>query len=66
MQRRDFKLRPKDFEQRPLHVMKSRDVAGYEQLARDVCILSQKYYPKKYADIVALDSRLSQIDDYIE
>jgi len=66
VQCRDFKLKPKDFEQRLLHVMKSRDATAYERLALDVCILCQKYYPKEYADVVALDSRLFQIDDYIE
>ena len=62
----DFKLKPKDFEQRLLHVMKSRDVTAYERLALDVCTLCQKYYPKECADVVALDSRLSQIDEFIE
>jgi predicted nucleotidyltransferase len=66
VQCRDFKLKPKDFEQRLLHVMKTRDVTAYERLALDVCTLCQKCYPKECADVVALDSRLSQIDDYIE
>jgi hypothetical protein len=66
VQCRDFRLKPKDFEQRLVRVMKSRDVTAYERLALEVCTLCQKYYPKECADIVGLDSRLGQIDDYIE
>jgi len=66
VQCRDFKLKPKDFEQRLLHVMKSRDVTAYERLSLNVCNLCQEYYPKDCADVIALDSKLSQIDDYIE
>ena len=66
VQCRDFKLKPKDFEQRLLHVMKGRDVTAYERLVQDVCTLCRKYYAKECADVVALDSRLSQIDDFIE
>ena len=65
VQCRRFKLKPKDFEQRLLHVMKSRVVTAYE-LALDVCSLCEKHYPKECADVIALDSRLSEIDDYIE
>ena len=66
VQCRNFKLKPKNFEQRLLRVMKSRDVIAYKQLALDVCTLCQKYYPKECANVVALDSRLCNIDDYIE
>ena len=66
VQCRNFKLKPKDFEQRLVRVMKNREVTAYERLVLDVCTLCQKYYPKECADAVALDSNLCHIDDYIE
>jgi len=66
VQCRAFKIKPKDFEQRLLHVMKSRDISAYERLALDVCSLCQKRYPNECGDVIALDSKLSDIDKYIE
>jgi len=66
VQCRGFKLKPKNFEQKLLHVMKSRDIAAYQRLALDICTLCQKHYPRECGDVVALDSKLAHIDDYIE
>ena len=62
----NFKLKPKDFEQRLVRVMKGRDITAYKRLALDVCTLCQKYYPEECAEVIAVDSRLRHIDDYIE
>jgi hypothetical protein len=66
VQCKSFKIKPKNFEQRLLRVIKNRDITTYKRLVLDVCGLCQKYYPQECADVVALDSRLSNIDDYIE
>ena len=66
VQCRNFKLKPKDFEQRLTRVMRSRDITAYQRLALDVCTLCQEYYPEECANVVAFDSKLRQIDDYIE
>jgi hypothetical protein len=66
VQSRSFKLKPEDFERRLLHLMKARDVSAYKQLALDVCTLCRNYYPNECPDVLALDARLSDIDDYIE
>ena len=66
VQSRNFRLKPKNFEQRLVHVMESRDITAYKLLALDVCAMCEKHYPKESADVVALDARLSDIDAYIE
>lgn len=66
VQCRTFKFKPQDFERRLVRVMKSRDITAYRRLVLDVCTLCQKRFPQECADVVALDSRLSHIDDYIE
>jgi len=66
VQSRNFGLKPKNFEQRLVHVMERRDVTAYKRLALDICTMCEKYYPKESADVLALDARLSEIDAYIE
>ena len=66
VQCRNFKVKPQDFERRLVHVMRSRSINAYRRLVLDVCTVCQRFFPQECADVVALDSRLSSIDDHIE
>ena len=66
VQYRNFKFKPKNFERRIVGVMKSRNIRSYKHLVLDVCAMCKKHYPNECADVVNIDSRLLEIDKYIE
>jgi len=66
VQLKHFTLKPRNFEHRITGIMKSRDIRAYEKLALDVFRMCKKHYPKECADALNLDSKLTEVDDFIE
>ena len=66
VQARSFKLKPKDFDERLVKVMKNRSIDDYKALLQDVSALLKQKFPKECGGVQEVDANLYEIDEFIE